>query len=37
MDEWIGETGMDDKNPEWQKILDDAGITDKLQSFRTYN
>ncbi len=33
MDEWMGETGMDDKNPEWQKILDDAGITDKLQEF----
>ena len=33
MDEWLGETGMDDKNPEWQKILDDAGITDKLQEF----
>lgn len=38
MDEWMGETGMDDKNPEWQKILDDAGITDKLsKSFRTCN
>ena len=33
LDEWMGETGMDDKNPEWQKILDDAGITDKLQEF----
>ena len=33
MDEWMGETGMDEKNPEWQKILDDAGITDKLQEF----
>ena len=33
MDEWLGETGMDDKNPEWQKILDDAGITDKLEEF----
>ena len=33
MDEWMGETGMDEKNPEWQKILDDAGITDKLEEF----
>ncbi|MFA6864061.1 MAG: tetratricopeptide repeat protein [Dysgonamonadaceae bacterium] len=33
MDEWMGETGMEDKNPEWQKILDDAGITDKLEEF----
>ena len=33
MDEWMGETSMDDKNPEWQKILDDAGISDKLEEF----
>lgn len=33
LDEWMGETGMDDKNPEWQKIFDDAGLTDKLQEF----
>lgn len=33
MDEWMGETGMDEKNPEWQKILDDAGISDKLEEF----
>ncbi len=33
MDEWLGETGMDDKNPEWQKILEDSGITDKLEEF----
>lgn len=33
MDEWIGESGIEEKNPEWQKILDDAGITDKLEEF----
>lgn len=33
LDEWIGETGMDEKNPEWQKILDEAGLSDKLQEF----
>ena len=33
MDEWMGETNMEEKNPEWQKILDDAGITDKLEEF----
>ncbi|MDR1516570.1 MAG: hypothetical protein LBS52_00470 [Dysgonamonadaceae bacterium] len=33
LDEWIGESGFDEKNPEWQKILDDAGLTDKLQEF----
>lgn len=33
MDEWMGETGIEEKNPEWQKILDDAGISDKLEEF----
>lgn len=33
LDEWMGETGFDDKNPEWQKILDESGLTDKLQEF----
>jgi tetratricopeptide (TPR) repeat protein len=31
LDEWMGETGFDEKNPEWQKILDDNGLTDKVQ------
>ncbi|MDR1742873.1 MAG: tetratricopeptide repeat protein [Dysgonamonadaceae bacterium] len=33
LDEWMGESGFDEKNPEWQKIFDDAGLTDKLQEF----
>lgn len=33
LDEWMGESGLEDKNPEWQKILDEAGLTDKLQEF----
>lgn len=33
LDEWIGESGFDEKNPEWQKILDETGLTDKLQEF----
>ncbi|HBL32777.1 MAG TPA: hypothetical protein DDZ96_03015 [Porphyromonadaceae bacterium] len=33
LDEWISDTGFEDKNPEWQKIFDDAGLTDKLQEF----
>lgn len=33
LDEWMGETGVDEKNPEWQKILDETGLTDKLQEF----
>lgn len=33
LEEWMGETGLDDKNPEWQKILDEAGLTDKLKEF----
>ncbi len=32
-DEWMGESNMDEKNPEWQKIFDDAGITNKMQEF----
>ena len=31
MDEWLGESGFDEKNPEWQKILDENGLTDKVQ------
>lgn len=33
LDEWMGETGFDEKNPEWQKIIDESGLTDKLQEF----
>ncbi len=33
LDEWMGESGIEDKNPEWQKIFDEAGLTDKLQEF----
>lgn len=33
IDEWLGESGIDDKNPEWQKILDESGLSDKLQQF----
>lgn len=32
-DEWMGESNMDEKNPEWQKIFDEAGITNKMQEF----
>lgn len=30
-DELLNETGIDEKNPEWQKIIEEAGIKDKLQ------
>lgn len=33
LDEWMGETGFEDKNPEWQKILDETGLSDKMQEF----
>ncbi len=33
LEEWMGESGLEEKNPEWQKILDEAGLTDKLQEF----
>ena len=33
LDEWLGESGIKDKNPEWEKLLDDTELTDKLQAF----
>lgn len=33
LDEWMEESGIDDKNPEWQKILEESGLTDKLKEF----
>ncbi len=33
LEEWMGESGLEEKNPEWQKILDEAELTDKLQEF----
>lgn len=31
LDEWMGESGFDEKNPEWQKIIDESELNDKLQ------
>ena len=33
LDEWINETGFDEKNPEWQKIFEENGLSDKMQEF----
>lgn len=33
LEEWMGESGLEDKNPEWQKILDETGLSDKLKEF----
>src|SRR5690606_4454390 len=33
LDEWMGESGIDEKNPEWQKILNDSGLSDQLKEF----
>jgi len=33
MDELFGETGFDEKNPEWQNIIEESGISDRLQEF----
>jgi tetratricopeptide (TPR) repeat protein len=33
LDEWIGESGFDEKNPEWQQIIEEAGLSNKLQEF----
>ncbi|MCL1937931.1 MAG: hypothetical protein FWF52_06015 [Candidatus Azobacteroides sp.] len=30
-DDLFGETGITDKNPEWQKFIEEAGLQDKLQ------
>ncbi|MDR0427554.1 MAG: tetratricopeptide repeat protein [Dysgonamonadaceae bacterium] len=31
MDDFISESGIDERNPEWQKIIEDTGLQDKLQ------
>jgi len=33
LDELFGETGFDEKNPEWQKLIDESGLSDRLQEF----
>jgi tetratricopeptide (TPR) repeat protein len=33
MDDLMSDSGFEEKNPEWQQMLDDAGLTDKLQEF----
>jgi tetratricopeptide (TPR) repeat protein len=33
LDDLFGETGMDDKNPEWQNLLEESGLSDRLQEF----
>lgn len=34
LDEWLGEKSeVEDKNPEWQKILEESGLGDKLKEF----
>jgi tetratricopeptide (TPR) repeat protein len=29
-EDWFGETGIDDRNPEWQDLIKEAGVEDKL-------
>lgn len=31
LEEWMNESSIEDKNPEWENILEDAGLTDKLK------
>lgn len=33
LEEWLGESGIDDKNPEWQNIIEETGLEDKLKEF----
>jgi len=33
MDELFGETGFDEKNPEWQNLIEESGLSERLQEF----
>lgn len=33
MDELFGETGLDEKNPEWQNIIEESGLSARIQEF----
>jgi tetratricopeptide (TPR) repeat protein len=33
MDDLFGETGIDEKNPEWQNLIEEAGLGNRLQEF----
>ncbi|GHT10154.1 hypothetical protein FACS189426_09930 [Bacteroidia bacterium] len=33
LDDLMSDSGFEDKNPEWQKLIEEAGLTDKLQEF----
>ena len=33
LDDLLNDSGFDEKNPEWQNILEESGLTDKLQEF----
>jgi tetratricopeptide (TPR) repeat protein len=33
LDDWLSDAGMEDKNPEWQSLFEEAGLQDKLQEF----
>ncbi|MDR0769528.1 MAG: tetratricopeptide repeat protein [Dysgonamonadaceae bacterium] len=32
-DDLFGETGVDEKNPEWQNLIEKSGLSDRLQEF----
>ncbi|MDR2692320.1 MAG: tetratricopeptide repeat protein [Dysgonamonadaceae bacterium] len=33
IDDLFGETGIDEKNPEWQNLIEESGLGDRLQEF----
>lgn len=33
MDDLFGETGIDEKNPEWQNLIEESGLSNRLQEF----
>ncbi|MDR3338567.1 MAG: tetratricopeptide repeat protein [Candidatus Symbiothrix sp.] len=33
LDDLMSDSGFEDKNPDWQQLIEDAGLTDRLQEF----
>lgn len=33
LDDLMGDSGFNEKNPEWQNLIEESGLTDKLQEF----
>lgn len=31
LEEWMGESGIEEKNPDWQKVVEESGFSDRLE------